>query len=367
MNWGKFFEEQFPLIDSIIHKVAFRKVILGEDAEDFSSFVYEKLIENNYQRIQKFRGGESKTKWAGYITIVISRLALDYQKHHWHRFQHSKKALAMGEPVKRFEIFLYRDFLPLNVASKNLLEDPQCSQLFCISNRVLKTLPAEFPESLQKKLETIASETIFFEQKWNSLIDSLLIEQAELPFRDILKRCTAFNLTQSILDVWHQSLPKKIPPPKLVQPGDLFNEEGEYIADSLESVMDPNSVDPLRHLLNEELIHQLEEAIRRHIQKLPHEDWLILSLYLEKKITLTGIARMLGFFQDQKDSNPDIHQKVKAQAWERVKHCIATFETGLQIIFSQLKLDKEDRKEIAQEALSLVSKILGELQKKTKK
>jgi hypothetical protein len=70
------FLSQLALIERVIAWVCVRRCLRGADAEDFSSTVKLRFIENDYEILGRFEGRSSlKT----YVAVVINRLYLDYQ------------------------------------------------------------------------------------------------------------------------------------------------------------------------------------------------------------------------------------------------------------------------------------------------
>jgi RNA polymerase sigma factor (sigma-70 family) len=85
-----------------------RKGLGAEAREDFASFVVSKLLENDCARLQRFRGQSSVTT---YLTIVIQRLLVDFQRTHFGGFRASSRARAMGPLAERLERQIARDGL----------------------------------------------------------------------------------------------------------------------------------------------------------------------------------------------------------------------------------------------------------------
>jgi len=77
-----------------------------EDAEDFASWVKLKLIEKNYAVIRKY---ERRASFAGFISVVVQRLLLDYRISQWGKWHASAEAKRLGEPAITIEAMLYRD------------------------------------------------------------------------------------------------------------------------------------------------------------------------------------------------------------------------------------------------------------------
>lgn len=98
-----------PVVEEVIRFACHRRGLRGEDAEDFAGHVRLKLVESNYDILRKFRGRSSlKT----YLTVVIQRLALDYQAARWGKWRPSAMAKRGGPEAVRLEQLMVRDGLP---------------------------------------------------------------------------------------------------------------------------------------------------------------------------------------------------------------------------------------------------------------
>ena len=114
------FLENLPLIEKLIEFHARRARFSREDAEDFSSWVKMKLMEDDYRVFREFEGRSSlKT----YLSMVISRLSQDYRNHLWGKYHPSAEAKRLGPLAVRLEILRARDKLTFEEACKVLLEN----------------------------------------------------------------------------------------------------------------------------------------------------------------------------------------------------------------------------------------------------
>jgi RNA polymerase sigma factor (sigma-70 family) len=74
VNPEELFSSNLALIEKIIKAKLFKYQIYGEDAEDCESIVNLKLIDNNYDKVAKFKG---KSQFSAYIATVIINIILD--------------------------------------------------------------------------------------------------------------------------------------------------------------------------------------------------------------------------------------------------------------------------------------------------
>lgn len=139
----QFFLGHLDLIKAVITHTCRRTRFRPEQAEDFESYVMEKLIEGNYARIQKFKG-ESKPET--YLTVTIKHLLYDFRDHLWGKWRVSAEALRLGEVAQQLETLLVRDELTfgeaVNVLRNQGVDLPE-SQLW--------TLRASLPPRIQRR------------------------------------------------------------------------------------------------------------------------------------------------------------------------------------------------------------------------
>ncbi len=117
-------EEQFlaqlDLIERVISAICRRHCCYGADAEDFSSSVKIKLIDNDYAVIRRFRG---KSLLSTYLTTVVANLFRDYRIRKWGKWRASVVAERLGAEARRLEQLIYRDGFSLEEAVTKLQSD----------------------------------------------------------------------------------------------------------------------------------------------------------------------------------------------------------------------------------------------------
>jgi len=109
-----------PLIERILTKLARRKRLSRDEAEDFASLVRLKMLEDNGAIQRKFKGQSSIET---YLTTVISRMFLDYRREKWGRWRSSAVAKRMGAEAVLLEKVLYRDHIPFEEAAEMLRQN----------------------------------------------------------------------------------------------------------------------------------------------------------------------------------------------------------------------------------------------------
>jgi RNA polymerase sigma factor (sigma-70 family) len=100
------FEAHLPLIREIIRYVARRYRLDQENAEDLSSHILLKLIENDYGAIRAFQGRSSLRT---YLTVVIQRLFLDFRVQKWGKWRPSAETRRLGGVALQLDRLLSRD------------------------------------------------------------------------------------------------------------------------------------------------------------------------------------------------------------------------------------------------------------------
>ncbi len=125
MTREQLFLSELALIERVIGWVCVRRCLRGADAEDFASTVKLRLIENDYEILGRFEGRSSlKT----YVTVVVNRLYLDYQRERFGKWRSSAQARRLGPLALRLEALLYRDGRTFEEACRVLQTDPGVSE-----------------------------------------------------------------------------------------------------------------------------------------------------------------------------------------------------------------------------------------------
>lgn len=102
------FLKSLPLIEKLIAFSCRQSRFSREDGEDFSSWVMEKLIEDDYGVLRLF---QRRCNLTTYLSTVIQRLSLDYRNHLWGKRRASAEAERLGKVAIRLEQLL-RDHTP---------------------------------------------------------------------------------------------------------------------------------------------------------------------------------------------------------------------------------------------------------------
>lgn len=100
------FEIHWTLIRDLIRQVASRQRLGRDKAEDFASYAFLRLIEDDYAVLRRFQG---RSRLRTYLTTVVHRLLLDYRIEEWGKWRPSARARQLGEVAVQLERLINRD------------------------------------------------------------------------------------------------------------------------------------------------------------------------------------------------------------------------------------------------------------------
>jgi len=107
------FENARGAIEDALRFVAYRRRLTPVELEDLRSFVWLKLVENDYSRLRQYQADGSMT---AYLSVVVHRLYLDDQIGKWGKWHGSTEARRRGEVAVALERLIYRDGLQIGEA-----------------------------------------------------------------------------------------------------------------------------------------------------------------------------------------------------------------------------------------------------------
>lgn len=110
-------EESLTQIERTVSWVATRLCLTGDDADEFRSWVHEKLVEDDYRVLRGFQG---RSTLATYLVAVIQNLARDYRMKTWSRWRPSAAAERLGLVALQLETLRERDGFTLDEAAEIL-------------------------------------------------------------------------------------------------------------------------------------------------------------------------------------------------------------------------------------------------------
>ena len=138
-SWEEVLTSQLPAIDRVVAYVARREHLSATEAEELSSSVRLKIIENDYAVLRKFRYLSSlKT----YLATVTQRVFLDERNVRWGKWRPSAEAKRAGPLAIALESLLVRDGHTLDQACSILEMDPRVTTGRKEIEKLAELLPA---------------------------------------------------------------------------------------------------------------------------------------------------------------------------------------------------------------------------------
>lgn len=109
MDPAKLFLDHLDRIEGILRSICRRHGYRGAEAEDFTSWARERLVEDDYRVLRKF---EDRAKLTTYLTAVLTNLARDYRIKQDGKWRPSAAARRIGAIGVRLDVLVHRDGLP---------------------------------------------------------------------------------------------------------------------------------------------------------------------------------------------------------------------------------------------------------------
>jgi RNA polymerase sigma factor (sigma-70 family) len=117
----RLFLEHLSTIDRIVQAVARRHRLPLDERDDFRSHVRLRLIEDDYRVLRAFG---NRSSLSTYLTVVITRLFLDYQSHRLGRWRPSAVAARLGPEAVLLDRLITRDGHSVDEAIQVVLDRP---------------------------------------------------------------------------------------------------------------------------------------------------------------------------------------------------------------------------------------------------
>jgi RNA polymerase sigma factor for flagellar operon FliA len=147
------FLENLSLIDRITAVLARRNGLVGDDAEDFASWIKLRIVEDDYAILRKFRG---ESAIGTYLTVVIAMLARDYRVQRFGRWRPSAAARRVGRFAVRLEMLVHRQGYRLDQAGELLRTSGETE----LSDRELADLLARLPRRAPLRPVEVGAESL---------------------------------------------------------------------------------------------------------------------------------------------------------------------------------------------------------------
>jgi RNA polymerase sigma factor for flagellar operon FliA len=153
------FLAHLPLITRLTQAVARRRHLSPADAEDLTSVVYLRFIEDDYAILRKFEG---RATLRTFLIVVIHRICLDLRIHEWGKWHPSASAKREGPAAMMLERLMMRDGLNFDEATAAMAipvgAAPSRETLAKVASS-LRTRVRRQPVAGEKSLETVADTT----------------------------------------------------------------------------------------------------------------------------------------------------------------------------------------------------------------
>jgi RNA polymerase sigma factor for flagellar operon FliA len=117
----------------------------GDDADEFASWAKEKLWEDDYRLLRKWRG---ESKLTTYLAVVLTNLGREFRVRRWGRWRPSAAALRLGPLAVRVERLVHRDGLRAEEAAELLRTGRETTA----SDRVIADLAARLPRRTRTRV-----------------------------------------------------------------------------------------------------------------------------------------------------------------------------------------------------------------------
>ena len=98
--------EQLTLLSDVVRKVARSRRLAPEDAQDFAQIVQVRVLERNYDVFNRFTGRSSLRT---YLTVVVTRMLLDWLNSTYGKWRPSAMALRLGPDAVTLDRLIWRD------------------------------------------------------------------------------------------------------------------------------------------------------------------------------------------------------------------------------------------------------------------
>ena len=141
------FLAHLDVVERAIGFVCSRNHLSAADADDFSSYVTLRIVEDDYEVFSSFQGRASLRT---YLTVVIQRMLLDYRVRAWGRWRPSAEAKRCGPLAIRLEELLVRDGCRLDEAYEML----KTNHGLTVTREELERLAERLPSRPPRRFES---------------------------------------------------------------------------------------------------------------------------------------------------------------------------------------------------------------------
>jgi RNA polymerase sigma factor for flagellar operon FliA len=123
VDYQKLLIEHLDLVDRVVRHIARRHHLPASDAEELSSLVRLRLLDQNFAVLRKFQG---RSNLATYLTAVIEHVYLDFCVAQWGKWRPSAAARRLGPLAILLDQLVTRDGLNFDEAVTTLSVNHGC-------------------------------------------------------------------------------------------------------------------------------------------------------------------------------------------------------------------------------------------------
>jgi RNA polymerase sigma factor for flagellar operon FliA len=105
------------LIRQLVHATSRRHRLAECEKQDFESWMWVRLVDNDFHVIRRFQG---RASFATYLRVVLQRAVLDYRAAKWGKWRPSARARRLGPKAVALERLITRDGVSPEVAAAQL-------------------------------------------------------------------------------------------------------------------------------------------------------------------------------------------------------------------------------------------------------
>jgi RNA polymerase sigma factor for flagellar operon FliA len=143
-NLERLFLDNLATVEQIVRFVVRRHHLAKDEADELSSSVKLKIIENNYEVLRKFQGRSSLRT---YLTSVVQRHFLDDRTARWGKWRPSAAARRLGPTALLLDRLITRDGLTVDEAVETVCARKDAS----LSREAMHALALKLPQRVRKR------------------------------------------------------------------------------------------------------------------------------------------------------------------------------------------------------------------------
>lgn len=128
-------ERHLGLVYGVVEYVCRIHALVGDEQDEFRSFVLERLVDDDYAKIRAYRGPGS---FSSFLVTVVNNLSYDFRNKQFGKWRPSAGARRVGDHAVLLERLLQRDRRPMEEAI-NIV----CDQFATIPRREIARLAGE--------------------------------------------------------------------------------------------------------------------------------------------------------------------------------------------------------------------------------